>query len=468
MAKVTNKFYIQAIHDGSSVYAELINTNQLVQTITSGGVVTPDWTSTPATRPVIYPRAKVSGKWKACTGTWFYNGIELEEVTVGNTTYYKQKGTSVVDNEYYFEKVKTEDCPSDGGVKWPAIKIIRNLAGVNGNIDNDLIRFDGQVEEGGANIDFSLSRAIRITQYTSTGNFGQVLGGNSITSTTVPTVVYAVMVDPAAAVNEQTGEPQYIAPNTYKTKWYREGVDAAGNPHWYSGSNVSTYTSGPQPTAAVNAGVTLPSNCQYITVGVNDIDDYAALRCEFYDNSDNFLWAAEGYVDDMTDEFQMQVRCDSQNYIGESNIQLKSGQQADMKVWMGHNTNPYNEDTSFTSFWCKLYDNHNALITAGGSDQDSPLYNTTSGEPTGNQRKIDLDGSPATNPKYGYFDITETQMPVYSDTAHTNILITAAHGGKVSIKYAYVDRPNDDTTGKKGGDGAITGYFLALSEEDVD
>ena len=458
MARVTNKFYIQSIHDGSSIYAELVSTKQLVQTISDKGTVNPDWTVA-ANQPTLYPRTKLSGQYKGCSGSWYYNDKVLTEVTVEDVVYYHFDGDGVSGNNYYFQKTTV----TEGGVTWPAVKIIRNLAGVNNNYDNDLIRFDGSVEEGGAGIDFSVSRAIRITRYTGTGNYGQVLGGTAITEAIPTTVVYAQLYD------SNTGAA--IDTSTYKTVWYREGIDAKGSPHWTSGTPgtgqkaVSNYTNGTQPSAAVTAGVELPENCQWITVGTSDIDDKSVLRCEFFGPSDDIatatpLFVAFGTVDDETDDFQMQIRCDSSSYIGQDTIQLKSGQAADMKAWMSKNTDPTVEYGGFNAFYCKLYDNHNNLILEGGTnstspfinDQTSPLYNKT----------VEKDSS---DQMYGFFDVTQSTMPVYSDVAHTSTIITVSKGGKLTISFDYVDRPNDTT--KKGGDGGITGWFLALDEEEV-
>ena len=445
MAKVTNKFYIQAIHDGSSIYAELVSSGQLVQTISDKGVVNPDWTVA-ANQPILYPQTKLNGTYKGCSGHWYYNDKVLTEVIVSGVTYYTFQNDGVTGNDYFFKK----DDQTIGGITWPGLRIIRNLAGVNGNYDNDVIRFDGTTEESGHGIDFSVSRAIRITRYTGTGNYGLVLGGNKITSDVNTTVVYAQLYD------SNTGAA--LSPSSYKTKWFRDGVDASNAPHWSSTNppgGVNVYTSGEQPQAAITAGVTLPENCQWISVGLADVDDNATLRCVFLSATDDSeLYTAWGSVDDETDGFQMQIRCDSVDYIGADYIELRAGQDADMKCWMSNNLDPTTEYGGFTKFMCKLYDNHNTLITVGTDDQDSPLYGKT----------VETDPS---DPKYGYFDITQQNMPVYSNTSHSATIITASKGGKLTLKYDYIDRPNDATTGKKGGDGAITGYFLALSEQDV-
>ena len=184
MAKVTNRFYIKAVHDGSSIYAEMMSTEmQLTQRLRPDGSCLPNWNSgeTGAVNPILYPRAKVGSSYKAPlidiskSEGFYYNGSLISWTTVSGKKVSSNCTVVVAGTTYYlFELIESY---SHDGITGPAIKIIHNLGG-DGNPDNDIIRFDGHVEESGNPIVFSVGQVIRITTQSASG-FSHVYGGRS-------------------------------------------------------------------------------------------------------------------------------------------------------------------------------------------------------------------------------------------------------------------------------------------------
>ena len=435
MAKVTNKFYIKAIHDGSSIYAEMMSTEmQLTQRLRPDGSCIPNWNEgeTGAVNPILYPRVKVGSTYKSPlidvskSEGFYYNGSLITWTTVSNKKVSSNCTVVVGGTTYYlFELLESY---SHDGITGPAIKIIHNLAG-NNNPDNDIIRFDGHVEEGGEPIVFSVGQAIRITTQSASG-FSFAYGGRSYVNEEEPNnAIYVQLYEGNASEPSQA--------SAYTTKWYYEG-----------GSEITTAskkgTNTSSSSVTVN-NVEIPGQSHYLKVNRDDIDDYAVFRCEIYkthnppSSGDAPDITAFIEVDDKSDKFEMFIVCDTSGAYGQKDISIRAGQVVTMKAWMGDNNVMASEYTDaagnhpFNSFKCRLTDDtNNATITTNASNPTIP--------PTGEI----LDAN-------GYFDITTSNMTVTSVKKPDSSSLTVTKGGSINIGFDFVE----------ANGGGVTGYVLA-------
>lgn len=435
MAKVTNKFYIKAIHDGSSVYAEMMSTQlQLTQRLRPDGSCIPNWNQgeSGAVNPILYPRVKVGSSYRSPlidvskNEGFYYNGSLITWTTV-NSKKVSSNCTVVVGGTTYYLFELLESYSHDG-ITGPAIKIIHNLAG-GSNPDNDIIRFDGHVEESGTPIDFSVGQAIRITIQGASG-FSFAYGGRSyVNEEEAANAIYVQLYE------DNAKEPSLAS--AYITKWFYEG-----------GSEITTASK-----KGVNTGdssvtvnnVEIPGQSHYLKVNRDDIDDYAVFRCEIY-KTHNPPAAGDApditafiEVDDKSDKFEMFIVCDTSGAYGQKDISIRSGQVVTMKAWMGDNNVMASEYTDgagnhpFNSFKCRLTDDEtNSTITSSASNPIIP--------PAG--KSLDANG---------YFDITTQNMIINSVKKPDSSSLTVTNGGAINIGFDFVE----------ANGGGVTGYILA-------
>jgi hypothetical protein len=435
MAKVTNKFYIKAIHDGSSVYAEMMSTQlQLTQRLRPDGSCIPNWNQgeSGAVNPILYPRVKVGSSYRSPlidvskNEGFYYNGSLITWTTV-NSKKVSSNCTVVVGGTTYYLFELLESYSHDG-ITGPAIKIIHNLAGGT-NPDNDIIRFDGHVEESGTPIDFSVGQAIRITVQGASG-FSFAYGGRSyVNEEEAANAIYVQLYE------DNAKEPSLAS--AYITKWFYEG-----------GSEITTASK-----KGVNTGdssitvhnVEIPSQSHYLKVNRDDIDDYAVFRCEIY-KTHNPPAAGDApditafiEVDDKSDKFEMFIVCDTSGAYGQKDISIRSGQVVTMKAWMGDNNVMASEyadgagNHPFNSFKCRLTDDEtNSTISSSASNPIIP--------PAG--KSLDANG---------YFDITTQNMTINSVKKPDSSSLTVTNGGAINIGFDFVE----------ANGGGVTGYILA-------
>ena len=432
MAKVTNKFYIKAVHDGSSIYAEMMSTElQLTQRLRPDQSCIPNWNSgeTGAVNPILYPRVKVGSVYKSPlidtskSEGFYYNGSLISWITV-NGKKVSSNCTVVVDGTtyYLFELIESY---SHDGVTGPAIKIIHNLAGDN-NPDNDIIRFDGHVEEGGNPIVFSVGVVIRITTQAASG-FSCTYGGRS----------YINEDEPSNAIWVQLFEGNAADPSnasSYTTKWYREGVGEITD-----SSRKGSNTTGSSIT--VN-NVSVPSQSHYLKMTRGDVDDFAVFRCEFYKSGNTDpVFTIFFPVNDRSDKFEMFIVCDTEGSYSKGDVFIRNG-VVTMKSWMANNNEMASEYTDaagnhpFNSFKCRLTDDtNNATITSSALN------------PTITPAMLDANG---------YFDITTNNMTITSVKKSNNTSLTVTKGGLVNVSIDFVE----------ANGGGVTGFVLAEAVED--
>jgi len=281
MSQISNRFYVSALEDGTTLHGNLASDKALTQAW-NGSTAVPNWTQA-SEQPTIY-LTLLSGATlvaPAADYKWYYNGSEITsadtrfQITTKSVTY---AGQTVVT---------------------PALKIVANLAS-SSNVDVDTITFKGNYVINGAGIEFSCDVQIRISAITATGKLGVinfVNGVSDITETGQTITMYGKLYN-------ADGQ----ADNTVNTKWY------------LNDSSIPT------------SGQTIGGQANAYQVSENQVVDHATIRCEFYDASNNLLYTAYAGVDDMRDPEFMYIQYNGNNGNAAS---LRKGEFASFQIWVG-------------------------------------------------------------------------------------------------------------------------------------
>jgi len=376
MGKVSNRFMVTAIHDGTALNA-IMRCNTTLSQMVSGNTCVPDWNTD---HPQVWVQTDLAGAAKAPTAAsivWSYNGNAItfdEQTNMSTGSFVDAFGNPL------FQKTTRRV----GTIDFPAINIMRNL-GSEGNTDNDVIACSGSVEDNGYPLDFAVSLPVRMSAMTGSGYIGQITGEQAVTTAT-PNITLS-----AKLYNGTTPE------TTFWTKWCDEG----------SGE----YLNNGNPIAAGSGGVA------QLSIGVSDITDFIVLRCDFYTENPNNNGATPVYsafweVDDETDDERMYIANNATGNAANNKggAFLRDGQSVTFTAWMGKNTSATTIDERYQHFYCRLYDNKNNVLKVGGA-----------GTPMGTKTIMPS----------GLFDITsQVTVPGVSGTKT---------GGSVTITYGYLN-----------------------------
>ena len=342
MSRVSNRFFVEAIEDGSTLHGQLLSNHALTQAWT-GSAAVPDWTQS-ANQPIIYVDL-LSGNTKVSPdagGKWYYNGTEITWV---------DSSATAVSTDGRFQKVANYPSSSN---PTDAIKIIANLAS-SSNVDTDVIAFAGSYTIGGAPIDFRVATNIRITGITSNGIFGfiEFLNSNVVTEKNQVVKMYARLfsADGTEIVATGNGTP-------FSTTWKKDNT-SIGN----------------------GASVSYGGNTYYNGKEVNEsaITDNSVIECDFsyvvsIDGTSTTLeYKAFENIDDQTDYEQLYIQYDGAN---NTSATLKSG-SITWKIWMGTQTDP-TVDTSWDTFYVKLLNSNGGVVL----DDISGIPNVVSDSPS--------------------------------------------------------------------------------------
>ena len=174
MSSISNRFFVTALEDGTTLHGNLSATKPLSQGW-NGTSAVPDWTQS-ANQPIIYLTLLNGTQIVQPTSNfkWLYNGTEI---TFGNDNV----STSPVG---LFQKTTYTYTYGGTQVTMPALKVIGNLAGYGGNGDMDTITFDGAYSAEGSNISFQATAQIRVTQITKGGYLGLINFVNGVSDIT--------------------------------------------------------------------------------------------------------------------------------------------------------------------------------------------------------------------------------------------------------------------------------------------
>lgn len=293
MSTISNRFYVTALADGTTLHGNLAADKSLSQSW-NGSSAIPDWTVS-GNQPTIYVTL-LNGTTlidsSQITGHWYYNS-ESEPIGVSDARF-QITTTSIT----YAGQTKTV----------PALKIVANLAN-SSNTDVDTITYAGTYVDNGSSIEFSAVIQIRISEVSKGSNVGVInfVGGVSdITEAGQTITMYG------KCYSGETGAE--IAGVT--TKWYL--------------NDETNYTSGSSKTVS---GTTYQNAYQ---VNESDVVDHATIRCEFYKGSE-LLDTAYASVDDMQDPQFMYIQNEGNNGNAAS---LRKDETAHFLIWVGRRDDP--------------------------------------------------------------------------------------------------------------------------------
>jgi len=334
MSTISNKFYVTALEDGTTLHGQLSVDKTLTQAW-SGQNAVPDWTQV-SNQPTLYITLLNGATLVAPDNNykWFYNGSEITfsstpaSITIEGgvvlTGFYSTSPTNL-----FF---KTAKSITVGGrtVSTPALRVVGNIAGSQ-NVDTIPIRFEGSYTAGGAALKFSSELPIRISRLTANGFLGLIEfvdGKVNITNDDEEVTMYAVLYNSDGVVTDP-----------YTTMWYV--------------NNSATGT----------AGQTIGGHANAFKITENDIVDSATIRCEFI-RSGNVEYTAYVTIDDMQDPEYMYIQYNGNNGNAAS---LRKDESVTFSVWIGKTDDP-TVDARWTTFKLKLLDGDAQTITAEMTD----------------------------------------------------------------------------------------------------
>lgn len=326
MSRISNKFYVQAIDDGTTLHAQLLSNKALTQAFIAGGSAVPDWT-VEANRPTIYVDM-LSGTDRVVPnsgGTWTYNGQVID-----------------FENDTRFQLV-TNYIPTGYSAPVPAIKIVANLASST-NVDTDTIGYSGSYSLGGTDLNFAVSTNIRITSTSAAGIFGLIefVDGSNVVSEDGQTKIMRGRLFGADGVEIVASEQ---AQTPFTTQWLLNDAPIGAGGKVTSGSS---------------------SYYQAKSVSEEDITDNAIVACTFSynDGSTDLTYTAYESLDDQTDPEQMYIQTSVSNGgtgLDGGGAELHKGQSVTFQIWMGTMTDS-TPDTTWTSFKVRLHKSDGSVV----------------------------------------------------------------------------------------------------------
>lgn len=341
MTRISNRFYVTALEDGTTLHGNLVVDGSLSQAW-NGQAAVPDWTIA-ANQPLIYLTLLSGGTAVECssTFTWRYNGTALTfDTTTGKST-----NTGLVN---VFQKTTKTYTYGGTSVTMPALRIIDNLAN-GGNTDVDLITFEGEYLINDTPVDFSATAQIRISILEAGSSLGVINFHNGISDITEKgqtIVAYGMLYNPDGT-----------ADNTVSTEWY--------------------LNDGSTPTS----GATIQGHANAYQISEADVVDHATLRCAFKKGG-TLLYTAYASVDDMQDPEFMYIQYNGNNGNAAS---LRKGETATFQIWVGTREDPTplggTTNPTYSVIKVKLLDGDGQVITQAGlatniPDADASGYRT--------------------------------------------------------------------------------------------
>ena len=332
MSRISNKFFITAIEDGSTIRG-VLNSNKSLSQAWNGTNATPTWDV--YTGPVLSLSVTKNGQLLDNVNNlqWYYNG---EAIFQNDGTTIKPKYDGI------FEK--------EGAM---GLRIISDLANAD-NTDLDIIKVTGTVEANGSQIPFSASREIKIRTISADGlgYFGQIefMGGINNFTSGVESIV-------AIGKLYQNGSSNYMRASDYTVDWYVNETKV-------SNSDASAVT---PRIAKANESDGLSG----IYITPSDITDIGSIKAEFKVGKE-IVFTDYAVVDDMIDpEFLWifnEVRKSGSQISTETNtnggvLSLRAGQEVVFTMWVGKSYDSTQKDTSYNTFYLLLLDSKGAPTT---------------------------------------------------------------------------------------------------------
>lgn len=358
MSSVSNRFYVEAIDDGSTLHGQLLSTKALTQAWT-GSAAVPNWTVA-GNQPTVYVDL-LSGTSKVTPdagGTWYYNNVEIE---------WADSSATAVSTDGRFQKVNNYPTSANPTA---AIKIIGNLAS-NANVNTDSITYSGTYTLGGSPIGFSVSTFVRITGVSANGIFGfiEFVGSNVVTEKNQVVTMYARLF---SADGEEITATASGSPFSTAWKMNNASIGAGGD---------------------VTVGGQTYHNAKQVSEA--NITDNCIIECDFSyvttidGTSTTLTYTTFENLDDQTDLEQMYIQYNGGN---DTSATLKRGGSITWDIWMGAQDDP-TVDTTWQNFFVKLLNADGAVVHSNITGIPSEI--TTSGDPHEGWRPLTWDGSAA-------------------------------------------------------------------------
>lgn len=324
MSNISNRFFVTAIDDGTTLHGVLSSDKSLTQGW-NGSSADPDW-SIPANQPMIILRL-ASGNTEVPADnnvTWKYNG---------NTLTFDSNNISQAPYAGLFKKglIGVSLQPP---VQQPYLRIIDNLAS-SGNVDVDVITLEGSWTSGGAAIPFSVSTQVRITSIGVNGYIGIIEFNDGISNFT------------------ESGQSIQLIPHLYGGDGSSEASKSTYSVDWYVNDVKVEAGAGFSPSTSVN------STTYVLTLNEADVVDNAIIKLVFKSKSDSHVLCTEyANVDDLQDPEYMYIQYNSAN--GQT-ATLRKGEQVTFEIWVGRVDNPAVIQT-YNTFKIKLLDGDGGVI----------------------------------------------------------------------------------------------------------
>lgn len=347
MSRISNKFFITAIDDGSTIRG-ILNSNKSLSQAWDGSVATPSWEgSYNPESPEITLEVTKNGVAKAPNTDsikWWYNEAEIK--FGGNDVSTEPSGT--------FEKLSPQK-----------IKIIKNLASAD-NRDLDIIKVTGTIESNGSQIPFSASREIKIVSIASGGQgyFGQIEFVNGINNFTND-------VENITAFGKlyQNGAPSNMPGSAYSVDWYVNEEKVTYN-------ELSNRTPRLKST----------NGCSGIYINKDDIVDIGSIKAVFKIDGE-IVFTDYAIVDDLTDPEFLWIfnRISSSGNSSSGNVMsLRYNESITFDMWVGKAEDSTQKITQYKDFYLLLLDSEGNKITK----DISGIPNIQSGGDLPNYRKL--------------------------------------------------------------------------------
>lgn len=332
MSRISNRFFVTALEDGSTLHGNLSVDGSASQAW-NGTSAVPDWTVA-AKQPTIYLTLLNGTTYVQPESNfqWLYNGVQI---TFDPTT-----GKSITPKANVFQKTTY----TVGQKTMPALKIIGNLA-FDENVDNDTITFNGNYSVGtNTPLSFSATTLIRITKIAAGGYVGMLSflnGVADITEKNQQIKIYANLF----------GGNDGGAVDSFTTDWY---------------VNDTKIPSAEYPNTHTQTITVDTKQYQGLVLDERDVVDNAIVRCEFSVN--NVLkYTTYVNVDDMQDPEFMYIQFNGANANSAS---LRKDESVKFYIWVGKREDP-TRDAAYTSFKVKFLDSNGDII-----DGDISSFNT--------------------------------------------------------------------------------------------
>ena len=357
---------MSSIDDGTTIHGSLVPNKSLSQACDKDGRnATPDW-RVAAYQPTIYltlvngntpvaPSGWSASSQDAVTWKWNGNTITFDPATGLST------GAAVIDTNRLFQRTTM----TWNSTTVPALKIIYNLARV-GNLDNDIISIEGNVEMSGEPIGFTAGVNVRLGELNANGYHGGIdfLNDKSYISSDDDSVT--------AIGRLYHGMDDLSAQGAYKCAWKFNGNDVTAT------------------TGSVHIATTDHANDTLVVTGNDEsgVLDIATITCMFYvpnkedDTKLDHVYTVIETVDDTGDEEYLwtfftiagtTARTDG------SPVSLHKNQKVTWDMWVAKADNK-DDIQDFTKYEFQPYKADGATMAASDFTTESGAPLTTAGK----------------------------------------------------------------------------------------